>query len=78
MDQKKIGDYIREKRKAKSFTQKELAEQLNISDKTISKWECGNGLPDFSSLKPLCDALDMSVNEKQACAEIIHILYYQM
>lgn len=70
MDQKKIGDYIREKRKVMSLTQKELAEQLNISDKTISKWECGNGLPDFGSLKPLCDALDISVNELLAGEDI--------
>ncbi len=70
MDQKKIGDYIREKRRVMSLTQKELAEQLNISDKTISKWECGNGLPDFGSLKPLCDALDISVNELLAGEDI--------
>lgn len=70
MDQKKIGEYIREKRKTKSLTQKELAEQLNISDKTISKWECGNGLPDFGSLKPLCDALNISVNELLAGEDI--------
>lgn len=70
MDQKKIGEYIKQKRKIKSLTQKELAEKLNISDKTISKWECGNGLPDFSSLKPLCDALGISVNELLAGEDI--------
>ena len=63
MDQIKIGKWIAKERKRKNYTQKQLAEILGISDKTISKWECGNGFPEISLLLPLCKELDMSVNE---------------
>ena len=45
MDQLKIGKFIAQTRKEKGLTQRELADKLFISDKTVSKWECGNGLP---------------------------------
>lgn len=63
MDQEKIGKFILEMRKQKGLTQKELAEKIGISDKTISKWECGNSMPDISYLESLCNSLDISVNE---------------
>lgn len=63
MDQKKTGKFIAQKRKEKSLTQQELADILGISNKTISKWECGNGLPEVSLMLPLCEALEISVNE---------------
>ena len=63
MDQIKIGKFIAKERKQKKHTQKQLAEILGISDKTISKWECGNGFPEISLLMPLCQELDISVNE---------------
>lgn len=63
MDQIKIGKFIAAERKKKSYTQKELAEILGISDKTISKWECGNGFPEISLLLPLCNELEITVNE---------------
>ncbi|MEE1060743.1 MAG: helix-turn-helix transcriptional regulator [Ruminococcus sp.] len=63
MDLNKIGKFISEERKKKNYTQKQLAEILNISDRTISKWECGKGLPDVSLLQPLCKELGISVNE---------------
>ncbi len=63
MDQIKIGEFIAEMRKEKGWTQRELAERLAISDKTVSKWESGRGLPDISLLLPLCDALGITVNE---------------
>ena len=63
MDQIKTGRFIAEERKRKGFTQRRLAEALGISDKTVSKWECGNGFPDVSLLLPLCGQLDVSVNE---------------
>ena len=63
MDQIKIGKFISEERKRKKYTQKELAEILGISDKTISKWERGNGFPEVSLLLPLCNELEISVNE---------------
>ena len=46
MDQVKIGKFISDERKEKGYTQKQLSELLGISDKTISKWECGNGFPE--------------------------------
>lgn len=60
---KDIGKFIQEVRKEKGLTQKELADQICISDKTISKWENGNSVPDTSMLMSLCDALDITVNE---------------
>jgi transcriptional regulator with XRE-family HTH domain len=63
MDQVKVGSFISQKRKSLGMTQKELAEMIDVTDKTISKWECGNGLPDIARLKPLCDALNVNVNE---------------
>ncbi len=63
MDQIKIGNFIAEMRKAQGLTQKELAEKLNLSDKAVSKWECGKGLPDNSIMLNLCSILQISVNE---------------
>ena len=63
MDQIKIGKFISEMRKEQNMTQKQLAELLNISDKTVSKWECGKGMPDNSILLELCEALHINVNE---------------
>lgn len=63
MDQEKIGKFILEIRKQNGWTQKELAEKVGVSDKTISKWECGNSIPDITYLEALCNSLDISVNE---------------
>lgn len=63
MDLKKIGAFIYERRKAKNLTQKDIAEKLFITDRAVSKWECGNGLPDVSLMLPLCDILEISINE---------------
>lgn len=63
MDQIRIGRFIAEERKRKGYTQRKLAEQLGISDKTISKWERGNGFPEVSLLLPLCEELEITVNE---------------
>lgn len=63
MDQIKIGKFIAEERKRKGYTQKQLSERLEISDKTISKWERGNGFPEVSLLLPLCNELEITVNE---------------
>lgn len=63
MDQIKIGKFIAEERKAKKYTQRELADKLSISDKTISKLERGNGFPEVSLLLPLCNELEITVNE---------------
>lgn len=63
MDLIKIGKFIAEKRKSLKLTQLQLAETLNISEKTVSKWECGHGFPDTSLILPLCEVLKISANE---------------
>ena len=63
MDQIRIGKFIAESRKSRNLTQRQLADALSISDKTISKWECGKGLPEVSLMLPLCAALDITVND---------------
>ena len=63
MDQIKIGKFIADERKRKGYTQKQLSGKLEISDKTISKWERGNGFPEVSLLLPLCNELEITVNE---------------
>ena len=63
MDQIKIGKFIAECRKTKNLTQLQLAEKLNITDRAISKWETGKGMPDSSIMLELCNELDISVNE---------------
>lgn len=63
MDSRKIGAFIASKRKEKQMTQKQMGEVLGCSDKLISKWECGNGMPDVSMMLPLCELLEISVNE---------------
>jgi len=63
MNSKKIGDYIYLLRKAKNLTQKDLADQLGVTDKAVSKWERGAGYPDISILRPLSDVLGTSINE---------------
>lgn len=63
MDQIKTGAFIQQLRREKGLTQRELAEKLLVSDKTVSKWECGNGLPDVATMLPLCELLGISVNE---------------
>lgn len=68
--EKNIGSFIQEIRKSKEITQKQLAEQIGVSDKTVSKWENRNSLPDTSMLLPLCNALGITVNELLACERI--------
>ena len=63
MDQKLTGQFIAKMRKEKGLTQRELADILLISDKTVSKWETGGGLPEVSLMLPLCETLGITVNE---------------
>lgn len=63
MNQERIGRFIAELRKEKKLTQIDLANKLGITDRAISKWENGRGLPDLSLLTPLCEILDVSINE---------------
>ena len=70
MDLVKIGKYIAGKRKVLGMTQKQLAEKLNMSDKSVSKWERGICLPDVSVYMVLCEILGISINEFLAGEDI--------
>ena len=70
MDMIKIGKFIAEKRKENNLTQLELAEKLNMTDRAISKWECGKSMPDSSIMLELCSILGISVNELLTGEEI--------
>ena len=63
MDQKKIGLFLKELRKEKNITQELLAEKLNVSNKTISRWETGNNMPDISLLVELSEFYNISIPE---------------
>ena len=63
MNYEKTGTLIAEKRKKLNLTQKELGDRLNVSDRTISKWERGAGFPDISLIESVAEELEMSVLE---------------
>ena len=63
MDQQKIGGFIASNRKSRGMTQAELAEQLGVTNKAVSKWETGRCLPDAELFQPLCALLGVTVNE---------------
>ena len=70
MNQEKIGKFISEKRKDKKLTQSELAEKLGVTDKSISNWENGRNMPDLSLFKPICEILDISINDLLSGKEV--------
>ena len=72
MDLIKIGKFIAEKRKNLGLTQRQLAEKLGMSDKSVSKWERGICLPDVSVYSDLCQILGISINEFLAGEDIVH------
>ena len=63
MNQTTIGSYIAQKRRAQNLTQEQLAEKLGVSNKTISKWENGKCMPDYSIIQKLCTALHVTLSE---------------
>ena len=63
MNQEKIGKFITTCRKEKNLTQEELAEKLNVSNKSVSRWENGKNMTDYSVLNDLCTILDININE---------------
>lgn len=63
MNQVKSGRFIAEMRKQQNLTQREFADALGVSDKTVSKWECGNGMPELSFMQPICEILKIDLNE---------------
>jgi transcriptional regulator with XRE-family HTH domain len=73
MDIGKTGEFIAEKRKQKGWTQRDISEMLCVTDRAVSKWECGKGLPDVALLPQLCELLGVSISEllngREAAAE---------
>jgi len=63
MNQTAIGSYIAKKRREKNLTQEQLAEKLGVSNKTISKWENGKCMPDYSIIEQLCKELSVMLSE---------------
>lgn len=63
MEKEKIGKYIRKKRIEKGMTQQQLAEKIQVTEKAVSRWETGRGVPDISLLEPLAEELHVSVTE---------------
>ncbi len=75
MNQIKIGKFIAERRRKANLTQMQLAEKLGITDRAVSKWENGKGMPDSSLMLDLCAELQISVNEL-LCGEVIEMTNY--
>lgn len=63
MDAQKFGSFLQAQRKRQNLTQSQLAEKLHVTDKAVSRWERGVGLPDIQLLEPLSEALDLSLTE---------------
>lgn len=76
MNQEKIGKFIAQKRKENKLTQQELSLKIGVTDKTISNWENGKYMPDYSVLPNLCDVLNISINEL-LCGEHLNQEDYQ-
>lgn len=70
LDKKKFGSFVASLRREKGLTQKELAQQLYLSDKAVSKWETGISIPDTAMLMPLADQLGVTVTELLTCQRI--------
>ena len=63
LDANKFGNFVADRRKELHMTQKDLAAKIHVTDKAVSKWERGLGLPDISTIEILADALNVSINE---------------
>lgn len=75
MNNLQTGQFIKQLRKEQGMTQRKLAEKLNISEKTVSKWETGNGLPDTGIMLPLSKVLGITVNELLAGQRLDSVNY---
>ena len=77
MNQTAIGSYIAHKRREQNLMQEQLAQQLGVSNKTISKWENGKCMPDYNIIEPLCDALHVTLPElmdgEDAAENSVHV-----
>ena len=76
MNQEKIGKFIAECRKKRNMTQSELGEKLGVTEKSVSNWENGRNMPDLSLFKPLCNELNISLNDLMS-GEIVTEKEYQ-
>ena len=86
MDQVKTGELIKRFRTKLGMTQKQLADRINVSDKAVSKWECGNGCPDISLLAELAEVFntdiqvllsgDIDKNEKISATDLSEVNQY--
>ena len=63
MNQEKIGTFIADTRKKHGMSQKQLADAVGVTDKSVSKWETGKSLPEISKMESLCEALQININE---------------
>lgn len=63
MESKKLGEHIAKLRRERHMTQTELADRLYITEKAVSKWECGNGFPDLDNIGKLAAFFDISIDE---------------
>lgn len=63
MNQQKVGGFLKQLRKEKQLTQEQLAEQLNVSGRTVSRWETGNNMPEISLLVEIAEFYDVSIPE---------------
>ena len=63
MNQAKIGEFLKELRKEKGLTQEQVAEVLNVSDRSVSRWETGNNMPDISLLVDIAELYNVSIPE---------------
>lgn len=77
MNQEKIGKFIASCRKKNNLTQLELAEKLGVTDRSVSKWENGRCMPDLSLFKPLCEELDITINELLSGEKINKEIYQE-
>ena len=77
MNQEKIGKFIASVRKEKNITQNELAEKLGVSDRTIGNWENGRNMPDVSLFKPLCESLDITLNDLLSGEKVSDNCYHE-
>ena len=77
MNQTAIGSYIARKRREQNLTQEQLAQQLGVSNKTISKWENGKCMPDYSIIQTLCNAIHVTLPElmdgEDAAENSVHV-----
>ena len=77
MNQEKIGAFIADTRKSQGMSQKQLADVVGVTDKSVSKWEGGKSLPEISKMEPLCDALHININELLSGERLSEAVYLQ-